>query len=92
MHGNYFIIVTYQKSLKFIQEQRFLIEEKFKLASKSTGFDFEIKYRPGRELSKRIQFSTVFHNYLTSISYIIQQNGKKIKQPTFWNGSINNGI
>jgi len=47
--GSHFIVVTDQKSLRFLNDQRLLTEEQFKWASKLIGFDFEITYRPGKE-------------------------------------------
>lgn len=47
--GSHFIILTDQKSLKFLTDQRLLTEEQFKWASKLLGFDFEIRYRPGKD-------------------------------------------
>ncbi|KAK7279402.1 hypothetical protein RJT34_24453 [Clitoria ternatea] len=63
--GTHFIIVTDQKSLKFLTEQRLLTEEQFKWVSKLIGYDFEIKYRPGKEntaadaLSRKPMFLTM---------------------------------
>ncbi|WVZ02752.1 hypothetical protein V8G54_023558 [Vigna mungo] len=47
--GSHFIILTDQKSLKFLTDQRLLTEEQFKWASKLLGFDFEIRFRPGKD-------------------------------------------
>lgn len=41
--GNKFFVVTNQKSLRFLTEERPLSEKKFKWASKPIGFDFEIQ-------------------------------------------------
>jgi len=41
--GGHFIVVTYQKSLRFLKDQRLLTEEQFKWASKLIRFDFEIQ-------------------------------------------------
>jgi len=63
--GSHFIIITDQKSLKFLTEQRLLTEEQFKWASKLIGYDFEIRFRPGKEnqvadaLSRREYFRAV---------------------------------
>ncbi|WVY97031.1 hypothetical protein V8G54_029182 [Vigna mungo] len=47
--GSHFIILTDQRSLKFLIDQRLLTEEQFKWASKLIGFDFEIRFRPGKD-------------------------------------------
>ncbi|WVY96197.1 hypothetical protein V8G54_028348 [Vigna mungo] len=47
--GSHFLIVTDQKSLKFLTDQRLLTEQQFKWASKLIGYDFEIHFRPGKE-------------------------------------------
>lgn len=47
--GSHFVVVTDQKSLQFLNDQRLFTEEQFKWASKLIGFDFEIQYRPGKE-------------------------------------------
>ncbi|WVZ16622.1 hypothetical protein V8G54_009604 [Vigna mungo] len=49
IRSGHFIVVTDQKSLWFLNDQKLLTEEQFKLASKLIGFDFEIHYRSGRE-------------------------------------------
>ncbi|WVY91755.1 hypothetical protein V8G54_037269 [Vigna mungo] len=63
--GSHFVIVTDQKSLKFLTDQRLLTEQQFKWASKLIGYDFEIHFRPGQEnhvadaLSRRQYFMVV---------------------------------
>ncbi|BAT73651.1 hypothetical protein VIGAN_01116000, partial [Vigna angularis var. angularis] len=47
--GSHFVFVTDQKSLKFLTDQRLLTEQQFKWASKLIGYDFEIRFRPGKE-------------------------------------------
>lgn len=41
--GAHFVIITDQKSLKFLTERKLLKEEQFRWASKSIGSDFEIR-------------------------------------------------
>ena len=54
---------TDKKSLKFITEQRVMGEEKQKWLSKLLGYDFEVKYKPGKDnsaadsLSRQMQYS-----------------------------------
>lgn len=63
--GRHFIILTDQKSPKFLTDQRVLGEEQFKGTSKLMGFDFEVQYRPGSEnraadaLSRRMTFTAL---------------------------------
>lgn len=63
--GRHFIILTDQKSLKFLTEQRVMGEEYFRWTSKLMGLDFEIQYRPGKEngvadaLSRKMTFSAL---------------------------------
>lgn len=47
--GSHFVIVTDQKNLIFLTGQWLLIEERFKWASKLIGYDFKIRFRPGKE-------------------------------------------
>ncbi|WVZ14456.1 hypothetical protein V8G54_012022 [Vigna mungo] len=49
--GSHFVIITDQKSLKFLTDQRLLTEQQFKWAFKLIGYDFEIRFRPGKENS-----------------------------------------
>ena len=63
--GRHFIILTDQKSLKFLTKQRVMGEEYFRWTSKLMGLDFEIQYRPGKEngvadaLSRKMTFSAL---------------------------------
>lgn len=63
--GRHFIILTDQKSLKFLTEQRVMGEEYFRWTSKLMGLDFEIQYIPGKEngvadaLSRKMTFSAL---------------------------------
>lgn len=63
--GKHFKVHTDQQSLKFITEQRVMGEEQQKWLSKLIGYDFEVKYKPGREnnaadsLSRQMQYSHI---------------------------------
>ena len=86
--GRHFIILTDQKSLKFLCDQRVLGEEQFKWTSKLIGFDFEIQYKPGTQnrvadaLSRRMSYaalSTVQFDELEEWETEIQ-NDKKLQE------------
>lgn len=47
--GRKFTVITDQKSLKFLLEQRVIEGDHQKWVSKLSGYDFEILYRPGKE-------------------------------------------
>ena len=47
--GHHFVIMTDQRSLKFLSDQRLLGEDQFRWTCKLNAFDFEIRYRPGLE-------------------------------------------
>ncbi|XP_061375179.1 uncharacterized protein LOC133317331, partial [Gastrolobium bilobum] len=47
--GRHFIVRTDQRSLKYLTEQRVLIDGQHKWVAKLMGFDFEIQYKPGLE-------------------------------------------
>jgi len=49
--GHHFIIKTDQKALKYLLEQRVMDGEQQKWVSKLLGYQFEIRYKPGRENS-----------------------------------------
>ena len=44
--GRHFVILTNQKSLKFLTNQLFLDEDQLKWTAMFMGIDFEIHYRP----------------------------------------------
>ena len=63
--GQHFVILTDQKSLKFLTDQRLLGEDQLKWTAKLLGMDFEIRYRPGFEnkavdaLSRQMMFGAI---------------------------------
>ena len=63
--GRKFQVHTNQKSLKHITEQNLMGEDQQKWIAKLIGFDFEVKYKLGREnnvadaLSRQMQYATI---------------------------------
>ena len=63
--GRHFVILTDQKSLKFLTDQRLLGEDQLKWTAKLMGLDFEIRYRPGFEnraadaLSRQMMYGAI---------------------------------
>jgi hypothetical protein len=63
--GRHFKVHTDQKSLKHITEQKIMGEDQQKWIAKLIGFDFEVKYKPGKDnsaadaLSRQMQYSTI---------------------------------
>jgi len=83
--GRKFSVLTDQKSLKFLVDQRIMGEGQQKLIAKLLGFDFEIRYKAGREnsvvdaLSKRFSLTEIwtvtFHGW-EGLEEEIQQDPK----------------
>ena len=63
--GRHFIIITDQRSLKFLTDQHLFGEDQLKWTSQLMGMDFEIQYRPGLEnkaadaLSRQMMYRAV---------------------------------
>ena len=63
--GRHFIIMTDQRSLKFLSDQRLMGDDQLKWTSKLLGLDFEIQYRPGLEnkaadaLSRQMMYQAI---------------------------------
>ncbi|PNX76538.1 hypothetical protein L195_g032490, partial [Trifolium pratense] len=63
--GKHFQVHTDQKSLKFLTEQKVLGGDQQKWLAKLMGYDFEVKYKPGKEnsvadaLSRQMQYQAV---------------------------------
>ena len=63
--GRHFEVYTDQKSLKFLLDQRLLEEDQHKWVSKLLGYDFEVKYKPGKQngaadaLSRKMYFAAI---------------------------------
>ncbi|XP_061359324.1 uncharacterized protein LOC133303430 [Gastrolobium bilobum] len=47
--GRHFVITTDHRSLKYLTEQRLMVEGQQKWVAKLMGYDFEIRYKPGKE-------------------------------------------
>ena len=63
--GRHFMIMTDQRSLKFLTNQRLLGEDQFRWTCKLIGFNFEIQYRLGLEnkaadaLSRQMMYKAI---------------------------------
>jgi hypothetical protein len=63
--GRHFQVHTNQKSLKFLTEQRIMAEDQQKWIAKLIGFDFEVKYKPGKDnsaadaLSRQMNYASI---------------------------------
>jgi hypothetical protein len=63
--GRHFQVHTDQKSLKFLTEQRIMAEDQHKWIAKLIGFDFEVKYKPGKDnsaadaLSRQMNYASI---------------------------------
>lgn len=72
--GQQFFIQTDQRSLKYLLEQKIATLEHQKWMVKLMGYDYEIKYRPGKEnnaadaLSRRLDSPILNHLFVPQIS------------------------
>ena len=63
--GRKFVVHTNQKSLRFLVDQRMMGEGQQKWVTKLLGFDFEIKYKAGKEnravdaLSRKLYYNAI---------------------------------
>lgn len=87
--GRKFLVKTYQKSLKFLLEQREINLKNQRWLSKILGFDFEIQYKPGlenkvayalfrRDLSKQLMALTM------SVAIQLQEVDSEIEKDPEW--------
>ena len=95
--GQKFYIQTYQRSLKYLLEQRIATPEQQEWVAKLLGYDYEIKYRPGHENSvadalSRKQGSPILHHIffprvslweeIKKAAYEDQYIQSKVRMPT----------
>lgn len=72
--GQWFVIQTKERSLKYLLEQKKAIPEQQKWMVKLMGYDYEIRYRPGKEnnvvdaLSRRLDNLILNHLFISQIS------------------------
>ena len=68
--GQWFVIQTDQRSLKYLLEQKIATPDQQQWMVKLMGYDYEIQYRPGKEnaaadaLSRRTDSPTLNHLFV----------------------------
>ena len=76
--GRKFVVLTDQKSLKFLVDQRMMGEDQQKWMAKLLGFDFEIRYKAGKE--NRAADALSRKAYYNAISAVTFQDWEGLEQ------------
>ena len=70
LHGRKFVVHTDQKSLKFLVDQKMMGREQQKWVAKLLGFDFEIRYKAGKEnRAADALFRKMYYNAISSVTF-----------------------
>ena len=81
-----FVVLTDQKSLKFLVDQRMMGEDQHKWEAKLLGFDFEIRYKAGKENRAADAFSRkVYYSAILAITF---QDQECLEQEVQWDDKL----